>query len=128
MIGEDICIGWDRWPDSTDYTMVSRDKKGVYRRYEYCDGALFHPARISSVRGSLLGHLAISTRDDWATTYYFRKTAKGYEECQIDDVLRLSPYYREKLEQVLSPTVSLAKNISTAQSIQGKGYDGIERT
>lgn len=115
LIGEDVCIRWDKWPARDIYTLLSKDKNGNYTEYNYFDNARFHPARIVSLNSTVLGHLCIRSEYD---TYFFQKTQNGYEQCLLRDLVEVSPYYHGMVQKLMKPDhIRKPDNIQTPEKL-----------
>lgn len=96
LIGEDVCIRWDKWPAGDSYTLLSKDKDGNYKVYDGQEGALSYPA--TSIDCTALGYVLIHTQNG---PHYFQKTQNGYKECSIGHILEVSPYYHTAIKSLM---------------------------
>lgn len=96
LIGEDVCIRWDKWPARDMHTLLSKDNNGNYKVYDCHEGVLSYPA--TSLDCTALGYMMIHTQNG---PHYFQKTQNGYKECLLGHILEVSPYYHNALKRLM---------------------------
>lgn len=115
LIGEDVCIRWDKWPARDNCTLLSKSEGGNYKVYDGQEGVLSYPA--TSMNCTALGYLLIHTQNG---PRYFQKTQNDYKECSVGHILEVSPYYQNAIKSLMKVgVIRKAKKLGRWASCRG---------